>query len=260
MRAISALILGPLVLAIVWAGGALLSALVIAAMAVMGWEWARLAGRGTLAPPGVAVLATGIGATLLLALGAAGAASLGALGGAAAAGGLAAIRQAPGPLWYAAGTLWITAGTLAFLWLGQPEAGGREMTLWLLAVVWVNDIAAYAVGRTVGGPKLAPRLSPNKTWAGFFGGVGAAGLVGAAAIPVTASSPAVLVCMSLILAAAAQVGDLAESLAKRHFGVKDSSGLIPGHGGLLDRVDGLLAAATLAALATLAMGRNPLLW
>jgi phosphatidate cytidylyltransferase len=260
LRLISALILGPLVLVLVWLGGPALAALVLAAAALMGWEWARLAGRGALGLAGCAVIATILAATTLLALGAARPAGLVALGGALASGAIAALRQAPGPPWYAAGTLWIAAGTLAFLWLATPPAGGREMAYWLLAVVWVNDSAAYAVGRALGGPKLAPRLSPNKTWSGFFGGVGAAGLAGAAAIPVSSTSPAVLVGFSLLLAVAAQLGDLAESLAKRHFGVKDASGLIPGHGGLLDRVDGLLAAALLAGLASVASGRNPLLW
>jgi phosphatidate cytidylyltransferase len=128
-------------------------------------------------------------------------------------------------------------------------------------VVWANDIAAYACGRAIGGPKLAPRLSPNKTWAGFVGGVASAGALGwAAARLAGAAAPAPLAAASLFLAVAGQLGDLAESAAKRHFGVKDSSRLIPGHGGILDRVDGLLAASVAAAVLSLGTGRSPLFW
>jgi phosphatidate cytidylyltransferase len=163
------------------------------------------------------------------------------------------------PLWAGGGTLWLTLGALGFLWLGLGPAG-RDTTLWLLAVVWATDIGAYAAGRSLGGPRLAPRISPNKTWAGLIGGVSCAALVTLAAAALTGSPWPLLVATSVGLAVVAQLGDLAESYAKRHFGVKDSSGLIPGHGGLLDRLDGLLAAAIAAALVTVATGESPLAW
>jgi phosphatidate cytidylyltransferase len=125
------------------------------------------------------------------------------------------------------------------------------MLFFLLAVVWATDIGAYAIGRSIGGPRLAPHWSPGKTWAGLIGGAVAAGFTGLVAGWVFAAGPMLsLVLVSTVLAIVEQFGDLAESVAKRRFGVKDTSGLIPGHGGLLDRVDGLLAVIPVAALLT----------
>ena len=115
------------------------------------------------------------------------------------------------------------------------------MVLWILAVVWSVDIGAYFAGRGFGGPKLAPAISPNKTWAGLFGGAAAAGAVSAAAVPWLGRPLIIMVLFGIILAVISQAGDLLESWCKRRFGVKDSSHIIPGHGGILDRVDGLLA-------------------
>ncbi len=118
-----------------------------------------------------------------------------------------------------------------------------EVILWILFAVWATDIGAYAAGRAIGGPKLAPRISPNKTWAGLGGGVLAAILIGVAAGAVVSWAPSLeLAILSGVLAVVAQGGDLFESGVKRHFGVKDSSNLIAGHGGFLDRLDGVLAA------------------
>ena len=137
----------------------------------------------------------------------------------------------------------------------------------MFAVVWATDIAAYFVGRAVGGPKLAPRLSPNKTWSGSIGGL--AGAVLAAVLVVhfggVGGMPAAIV-VAMALSTVAQIGDLAESAIKRRFGVKDASSLIPGHGGLMDRLDGFVAAAVLACLIGLAHGgmdapaRGLLIW
>jgi phosphatidate cytidylyltransferase len=157
--------------------------------------------------------------------------------------------------------LWLAAGAVAFFALARLPEIGFETAFWLLLIVWANDSAAYACGRAIGGPKLAPRLSPNKTWAGFAGGVASAALIGGLAGALCGTPhPLALAALSLALGVAAQLGDLAESSAKRHFGVKDASRLIPGHGGLLDRVDGLLAASLVAGAVTLGTGRSPLLW
>src|SRR5436305_1773858 len=144
--------------------------------------------------------------------------------------------------------------------LAGAEAAGRLTLLWVFAVVWATDIGAYMIGRQIGGPLLAPHWSPRKTWAGMIGGAGCAALAGWAAARLLGVSALPLVLVSAGLAIVEQFGDLAESVAKRRFGVKDSSGLIPGHGGLLDRLDGLLAVIPAVALLTLIGGGSVLAW
>ncbi len=132
---------------------------------------------------------------------------------------------------------------------------------WLLAVIWATDIGAYAFGRAIGGPKLAPRFSPAKTWAGLFGGMASAALAGAlVASTLAIPNVVLLVLLAIVLAGWAQVGDISESALKRHFGVKDSSAMIPGHGGFLDRLDGLLFAAPATALIVLMSSEWGLQW
>ena len=132
---------------------------------------------------------------------------------------------------------------------------GAAAVIYLFIVAWTTDTASYAAGHFIGGPKLAPRISPHKTWSGFLAGVLAPSLVGIVFATVLKSGSAVrLALVSVGLALACQAGDLLESWVKRRFGAKDSSQLIPGHGGLLDRIDGLMMAAVLAGLIAL---RNP---
>ena len=165
------------------------------------------------------------------------------------------------PQWTAIGALWVALPCVSLLWLARDGPAGRSTLLWLLAVVWATDIGAYTVGRALGGPRLAPRWSPRKTWTGLVGGAVCAGLTGWATAAWLETTPVLpLVLVSAGLAIVGQFGDLAESAAKRRFGVKDSSGLIPGHGGLLDRLDGLLAVAPVVALLTLIGGRSLLAW
>jgi len=142
------------------------------------------------------------------------------------------------------------------LYAGLPAAGliylrdaphGFGLTLWTLAVVWATDIGAYFAGRSIGGPKLAPRLSPNKTWSGLIGGALAALAVGAAIATSAPISPRLLL-LGAPMAVLAQMGDLYESWLKRRAGVKDSGRLLPGHGGALDRLDGLVPVAVAVAL------------
>lgn len=144
---------------------------------------------------------------------------------------------------------------------------GLAAIAFVFLVVWATDSGAYFAGRRIGGPKLAPRISPKKTWSGAFGGLAAALLVGVAAgLALPEPSPVALALAALGLSAVSQVGDLGESAVKRHFGVKDSGHLIPGHGGIMDRVDGLVAALVAAALVGLArsggadVGGGLLLW
>lgn len=134
------------------------------------------------------------------------------------------------------------AALAALLWLRHQPAHGRETIIWVLACIWATDIGAYFVGRAAGGAKLAPRISPGKTWSGLVGGMAWAAVASAAtgyAFGLGETVP--LAIIGAALAVVGQVGDLVESAAKRRAGVKDSGRLIPGHGGLLDRIDGLIA-------------------
>jgi phosphatidate cytidylyltransferase len=171
-------------------------------------------------------------------------------------------RGAGAPWLLACGTLWIVLAAAALLWLRTDLSAGRANLLFLLLLVWASDIGAYLVGRLVGGPRLAPLISPGKTWSGAAGGVAAALAVGWGAVWLlpTAASPAWVAAVAAVLCVIGQLGDLAESWAKRCFGVKDSGTLIPGHGGLLDRLDALIAVAPVAALLALWLGRGVLLW
>ncbi len=150
-------------------------------------------------------------------------------------------------VWAGCGVLYAAALLIPVVLLRADPAFGLVAILWLFALVWVEDTAAYFVGRAVGGPKLAPSISPKKTWSGAIGGtvggIAAGSLVlHLAGIP---WHPAQLL-FALILVIAAQAGDILESAIKRHFAVKDSSRLLPGHGGVMDRLDGFLVASTLA--------------
>lgn len=271
LRTLSALVLAPIAIAAAWLGGLFLPVVTAAAGAAMAWEWARLcrtdrSGSGRLEASGVVL----VGAVLV-------AVAAAATAGAAIAIGLSLVGAAivfsmawrePGgePHWLALGTLWIALPCVCLLWLAQLEDArledaGRATVLWVFAVVWATDIGAYAVGRLIGGPRLAPRWSPRKTWAGLLGGAGCAALAGWGTARLIDVSPALpLVLLSAGLAIVGQFGDLAESVAKRRFGVKDSSGLIPGHGGLLDRLDGLLAVIPTVALLSLIGGGSVLTW
>jgi len=136
--------------------------------------------------------------------------------------------------------------------LRRHDAHGLLYAFWAMALVWACDIGAFFAGRSIGGPKLAPRLSPNKTWAGLIGGTIAAGALGLA-LHATAGLPLALALCSPVLAVLAQLGDLYESWLKRRAGVKDSGNILPGHGGVLDRLDGLVPVAPVAALLVLAL-------
>jgi len=261
LRILSALVLAPLAIVAIWFGGLFFAALIVAASIIMAWEWGRLCGGSG---PGWAKPAL-IGAVMISVVGAAlwGIATgvLLALAGAVLVWWVALHDRAAAPLWLAAGGLWVALPCIILLWLVQSGNAGRGTLLWMFAVVWATDIGAFAVGRRLGGPLLAPRWSPRKTWAGLIGGIFCAALVGwvvAGAFGATAVLPLVLI--SAGLAIIEQFGDLAESVAKRRFGVKDASGLIPGHGGLLDRLDGLLAVIPAVALLTLFDGGSVLTW
>jgi len=276
LRILSALVLAPIAIGAVWFGWPFLPILTAAAAAVMAWEWNRLCrvGRSGVAAPGV--MRTGtvalhpsglilLAATLVaVAAATAGATAVGialSLAGAAVVLLIAVLERSAHPIWLASGTLWIVLPCVLLLWLAERDGSGRATLLWILAIVWATDIGAYAFGSRIGGPRLAPRWSPRKTWAGLLGGILCAALAGWAAARLLNGSAALpLVMLSAGLAIVGQFGDLAESAAKRRFGVKDSSDLIPGHGGLLDRLDGLLAVIPAVALLTALRGGSVLVW
>jgi len=157
--------------------------------------------------------------------------------------------------WQLAGYVYVALPCASLIWLRNAEFasdlnGGAHVVLYLLFVVWATDIGAYFAGKRIGGPKLAPSLSPNKTWAGLLGGMAAAGIVGGVSASFTPYPLSLAGCalLAMVLAVVAQAGDLFESWLKRRADVKDSGTLIPGHGGLLDRIDGLVTATPLFAL------------
>lgn len=150
----------------------------------------------------------------------------------------------------ALGALYIAPAIASLIWL-RAEPNGHRWVLLLAAVVWGGDVGAYLVGRLIGGPRLAPSISPGKTWSGAIGGTLIAVLAGMAAWP---ERLALVAPVALLLSITAQAGDLLESAIKRRFGVKDSGRLIPGHGGLLDRLDGVLTSAPVAAIVLLVFG------
>ncbi len=164
------------------------------------------------------------------------------------------------PKWLIAGVFYICVPSGIMIWLRADMMAGMITILWLFAVVWSADIAAYLFGRSIGGPKLAPRISPKKTWAGFIGGVTVASIVAGMFAVYWDEPPLSLALWGSVVAITSQAGDLLESAIKRHFGVKDSSSLIPGHGGVLDRVDALVAGAVAIAVLKFALGRSVMPW
>lgn len=259
LRVASAAVLAPVVVAFAIAGGIPFEIMVIAAGAVLAWEWsgfaADLGGRGAFLPlAGVAVASGAFAARGYPVLGVA--TILVAVIGFFAF--MRAMRQpqsAALAAWLAAGSAAIGLPVVALIWLRTDGGAGMEAVLFLLAVVWTSDIAAYAAGRLLGGPRLAPAISPAKTWSGAVGGFALAVAAGAGVAaffghPVDAG----LVLLAALLAVAAQIGDLGESWIKRRFDRKDSGVLIPGHGGLFDRVDSLLLATLVMAAFNLLPG------
>jgi phosphatidate cytidylyltransferase len=153
--------------------------------------------------------------------------------------------------WYLAGFAYALIAAVALLWVRERADHGADLLLWVFIVVWATDIGAYAVGRAIGGPKLAPAISPGKTWAGLYGGVAAATLL-AGGWALFTGLPLVILLLAPLFAVAAQGGDLFESWMKRRAGVKDSGRWLPGHGGVFDRLDGLLPVAILTGIAVFA--------
>jgi len=261
LRILSGLVLAPLAVGVAYLGGwAFVVFWSIAALLVL-WEWCTLVAgweRSTV------LLIAGAAVLLAILLAATAADAEGSHSVRLVAGGTlllmgmlatAALASSDRRVWTAAGIPYAGLLGIAPTVLRNDAQYGFLAIVFLFAVVWATDIVAYFVGRAVGGPKLAPRISPKKTWSGAAGGTVAA--IGAALTLAIAAGLPNLPAVGLIAAAAsalAQGGDLFESALKRRFGAKDSSHLIPGHGGLMDRLDGFVAAAVLAMLIGLIHG------
>ena len=254
LRIASAAVLTPIAIGFAYRGGWLFLALCAAAAAGILWEWTRLVAdhpdRRVLLPGLAALLA----ALFLTGFDEPGAAAATIVTGAALAGGsmVALPRRFPArnPVgWAAGGILYAGIAFLGPAVLRSDAALGFTAVLFVALTVWATDIFAYMVGRAVGGPLLWPEISPHKTWAGAIGGV--LGGVAAGTLVAYASGIGMLAAIgviALLLSLLTQVGDLFESAVKRRFGAKDASHLIPGHGGLMDRLDGFLVAGFAALL------------
>lgn len=252
LRVCSALVLVPLAIGTAYLGGWPFALLWGAAAAGVLWEWSSLVARneqfsvllagGVSLGLAVVLVATGhvLPALIVVAMGTLGAASL---------------ALAERRIWVAGGIPY--AGTLALgpiILRGDGEQGFLAV-LFLFAVVWTTDIGAYFAGRALGGPKLVPWVSPNKTWAGAIGGLLASVLVAVVVAKMAGlTSLFVLAMLAVVLSVLAQAGDLFESFLKRRFNAKDSGHLIPGHGGLMDRLDGFVTASVAAVVIGLARG------
>ena len=160
------------------------------------------------------------------------------------------IARGWGASWYIGGVFYAVLPALALLWVRERDSHGLELLIWIFLVTWSTDIGAYFTGRLLGRRKLAPAISPGKTVEGLYGGMAAATLMGGAWVLTMGLGKALLV-LAPLFALAAQGGDLFESWMKRRAGVKDSGTWLPGHGGVLDRLDGLVPVAVLTALAQL---------
>ena len=252
VRALSAAVMAPVALGAVWVGGWLLLLVIAAALAVLSLEWGRMCAPESRTRSGSLVLVGALAGLLALYAGYPHA-GWAVLGLAALLTALVArlTRLSRRPMDTAFGVIYLGAPAMALFWLRGSEGEGRTYAFLLLAIAWAADSVAFLAGSVLKGPKLWPRFSPNKTWSGFFAGLVAAvaaAVVGATLLrPYGAPTLKLAAAMGLLAGLATMGGDLFESMLKRRFGVKDSGDLIPGHGGLLDRVDGLLMAVLVVA-------------
>lgn len=273
LRILSSVIIVPPVIAAIWYGGYSYIALIVLVGGVIGWELARLAiTRGSLivilngfcmACTPIVVEYSGIIHGFIWIL-------IGVIGFASITG--FHVQSTSERIVFA---LICTLGHLALLslvWLRFEDANGASVIFYVVLVIAATDIGGYFAGKGIGGPKLAPRISPNKTWAGLIGGMILAGIAGFGFVKILSLAGGwhpdekattflvVTIILSVLLALVAQLGDLLESWIKRKRGAKDSGNLIPGHGGILDRVDGYLTVVPLVTLITLMDKGGPFAW
>jgi phosphatidate cytidylyltransferase len=246
-RLASGLALGAVAALCTFLGAVPFAALVVVVTVLLSWEWGRLVhGRERDLAIAVHAIAAG-GAAVLAAFGLVGLGALLAL----PIGAILAMLLTLGrnSVFSALGVFYAGLPAVALIWLRSDVALGLIAVIFVIVVVITSDTAGFIAGRLMGGPKLWPRVSPNKTWAGLIGALAASSIVAAFFWLLVPDASAVrLAAVGAILSFVAQVGDLAESAIKRRFGAKDASSLIPGHGGVMDRVDGLIAVASAVGL------------
>jgi phosphatidate cytidylyltransferase len=262
MRAATALVLAPLTIAILYLGGASWAVLVTAVSIGLYVEWLTIVGAGRdfrlLGAGGAALAISG----LCLAFDRLDGAIPFALLGLA----IVAFLGGEQRRWTASGYGYAASALLASVLVRSDQQWGFAALMLVLLVVWVTDIGGYFAGRGIGGPKLWPRVSPKKTWAGAAGGFVGSLCVASGFAALGYGNWLPLLALAALLSVVSQLGDLFESAVKRRFGVKDSSQIIPGHGGLLDRLDGYVAAIVVAAVFGLlrdgvdGVGRNLMVW
>ena len=263
-RILSALVLAGVGALAIWAGGIWFALLVAVLAGAIGWEWRSVTHHGggacgIDAGPLIGAMAGGILAAHLWGIGA-GFVLLGmvlAIG----LGWDVATGRKTAAFWSLIGGTWCGSAGIALVWLRDLPAWGINSVVWIIIVVAAADIGGYFAGKTLQGPKLWPRVSPKKTWSGSIGGIVLAVVLGGLfSWATTGTHVHEVAVVSALAALVSQGGDLAESALKRRFAVKDASNLIPGHGGVLDRFDGLMAAVIVAALVTGLRDQTILVW
>ena len=255
-RAVSGIILIVAAVLAVFAGGIVFGGFVIISAVAGLREWHRLVNDGKLAPQMFITAISLVAAVALLLASGNPALALAVI----SAGALCALVWSAfrdrSPVWHALGAIYLGVPAIALILL-RGATHGAGLLLGILLAVWSADTGALFGGRFIGGPKLVPRLSPNKTWAGFICGTFAAGVVEASFFGLLGGSAIAGLTFGIIIGLFGHAGDLFESWVKRRFQAKDSGGLIPGHGGVLDRIDSLLFVAPVCAFLVLLAGLNP---
>jgi phosphatidate cytidylyltransferase len=261
LRIVSALVLGPLAIACIYFGPPWFNVLIAMAVAIMAWEWTRMC-------CGPALTAESALAPLIVVAGLA-AASFGhiwiatsaVIAGGICVGIIAFALRRDLPVWAGSGVLLVGLAGIGLVSLRSAGDSGVITVLWFFGAIWATDTFAYFAGKAIGGPRLAPRISPNKTWAGLLGGVIASAAFSAAWLGwLQAQGILHAILLGVAVAVVAQLSDLMVSRVKRLAHVKDTGTLIPGHGGLLDRADGFLLNGTLIVLLALLGGKDVIPW